>query len=106
MLSKLKFFKMNRIKERLERARWLFADNYAYLEIYTRDEDGLLYDPKKDEVRLVYGPGITPYKPDELDIELLCQDFKVKPFIPENKVKRKMIYAHFYGHNKDETESQ
>jgi hypothetical protein len=85
-----------KLLERLERAGWQFKDKYADLDILTRNEQGLLYDPKKDEIRLVYGEGIKPYKPLELDIELLCQDFKVKPI----ECKKKMIYAHFYGTKK------
>lgn len=86
-------------KERIERAGWQYKEVYAYLEIYYRNDERLLYDPKKDEVTLVYGEGVTPYKPGELDMELLCQDFKVKQFVSDNiaVVKRKMIYAHFYG---------
>lgn len=60
-------------KEKLERAGWLYKDNYATLEIFGRKDERLLYNPRLDEVHLVYGTNTVPYKPMNSDIETLCE---------------------------------
>lgn len=60
-------------EEKLSRSGWQFAGSYAYLEIMKRGKQNILFDRKGDEIRLVYGEGITPYKPIGIEIELLCE---------------------------------
>lgn len=59
-------------EERLKKVGWLQVGSYAYLEIMKRGKQNILFDRNGDEIRLVYGEGITPYKPIGIEIELLC----------------------------------
>lgn len=83
-----------KLVEKLERAGWIYDQPYAYLKIYTRNEQRLLYDEKKDEITLVYGPSVTIHKPLELDVELLCQ---VSCSGNESIIKRKLANAELHN---------
>ena len=38
------------LKDRIERAGFLYKANFGSLEVYVKDDIGLLYDPKTDKV--------------------------------------------------------
>ena len=60
-------------EEKLSRAGWQFVEPYADLVIMKRGVERILFNEKTDEIRLVYGEGVKPYKPIGIEIELLCE---------------------------------
>ena len=72
-------------KEKLERSGWVFDSYLSYLEVYTRDEKFLWLNPNTNKIEMVKDEKYF-YVPTETDVDILCE---------KQKVKRKMIYAHF-----------
>lgn len=62
-----------KLKEKIERAGWIFRKSLGRYEVYTKDKDKLLYDTNKETIARIKVNGVLIYHPDAIQLEIILE---------------------------------